>query len=77
MSKTKAQQEEKDQDQAPAQLMLTVHRARQAAMLGISHAWQKAAAKQIPSDDAPGMLRRLRVEDVLDCIREAAEQVVR
>ena len=67
--------EKKQPEQEKPETMLTVQRARQAAMLGISHAWRKAGAKEIPSDDRPGMLRRLRVEDILDCIREAAETV--
>jgi hypothetical protein len=72
MSKQKQPEQDRQLEQAP-EPMLTVHRARQAAMLGISHAWRKAGAKEIPSDNAPGMLRKVAIGYVLDEIRAAAE----
>jgi len=76
----KAKQDQ-DQDQQPKHEtpeptpgpLLTVHRARQAAMLGISHAWRRAGAKEIPSDNAPGMLRKVGLNFILDEIRAAVE----
>lgn len=77
MSKSKSSEQEK-QDQAPkpdaepdTDPWISVHRARQIAMLGISHAWRDAAAKKIQSDNQPGMLRRIRLSDILDAIQHA------
>ena len=76
MSKAKVSEQAKSEtkpDAPPpdADPWLSVHRARQAAMLGISHAWRDAAAGTIPSDSKPGMLRKVRLSDILYAIQHA------
>ncbi len=73
MSKDRKQPEQDRQPEQVPEPMLTIHRARQAAMLGISHAWRRAGAKEIPSDNAPGMLRKVGLNFILDEIRAAVE----